>query len=229
MEPEDEFLELIRRGRGGFQAFAATIDLLGIGALMVKRPSEARARLDDLHQGFGESLAFYPGGEVYRVCFAGDSIFIVRELEPHAEAAGPWASFCGHVFALAGFLHDMETNFGNPGLRVVLATGPLFQLREPESWRRLPWSHETQNWFVLTGASVALKKCTDAEAGGKDAGFVGGYCWHDKPGVPGAFLGTSLRRLSPETYGRPGVYPEIYTWMVANADKQSDLSSWKQS
>jgi hypothetical protein len=223
MSLEQDILELVRRSRSGFQAFAATVDLLGMKEDMAQRPPEARARLDDLQQGFGEALVFYPGGDAYRVCFATDSLFVVREIEPETKQADLWATFCGHIFELACFIHVMERNIGNPGLRVVIAAGPLFQLQEPESWRKLPCSQETGNWFVLTGASAALKKCIDAEACRSAGGFVGGYCWHEKPDAPGVFLGTSLKQLSPKTYQRPELYAEFYRWMVANADKQAAL------
>jgi hypothetical protein len=111
---------------------AASVDLIGMKNLMARRPGEARARLDDLQQGFGEALIFYPGGEAYRVCFAGDSAFVVRELDPDADEGAVWTSFCGHIFALAGFLNDMDRGTGNPGLRVVVAAGPLFQLSKPD-------------------------------------------------------------------------------------------------
>jgi hypothetical protein len=221
MSLEQDILKLVRRSRSGFKAFAATVDLLGMNEEMAERPFEARTRLDHLQQGFGEALVFYPGGDAYRVCFAGDSLFVVRELEPETEQADLWAAFCGHIFALACFLHNMERKIGNPGLRVVIAAGPLFQLQDPESWRKLPWC--SHNWFVLTGANEAFTKCTKAEACGAAAGFVPRYCWHEKPAAPGVFLGTSLKQLSPETYQRPELYAEFYRCMVANADRQAAL------
>ena len=225
VQSDDEFWELMCRGRGGFQAFVATIDLLGMQAMMLKRPSEARARIDDLQQSFGGVLPLYPGGESYRVCFAGDSLFVVREIEPDADAPALWASFCGHVFALSCFLHTMERQIGNPGLRLIIASGPLFQVRAPRSWQRLPWSSQTRNWFVLTGATAALKKCWDAEARGRKGGFLGGYCWHERPEVPGSFLGTRLRELPPDTYMRPDLYPAFYTRMAAEAEGEADLGT----
>jgi hypothetical protein len=134
---------------------------------MVKRKDEASARLDDLQQGFGGALSIFPGGEEYRVCFATDEVFVVRELEPGADAGPLWASFCGPIYALAGFLDDMDRQIGNPGLRVVVAAGPLLQVSDPESWKKLPCKLETANWFVLTGAADALRKCMEAESLGK--------------------------------------------------------------
>jgi hypothetical protein len=45
----------------------------------------------------------------------------------------------------------MDRQIGNPGLRVVVAAGPLLQVSDPESWKKLPCKLETANWFVLTG------------------------------------------------------------------------------
>lgn len=165
----EDMLRLVNRGREGFQAFAATVDLVGIKNQMVKRKDEARARLDDLQQGFGGALSIFPEGEEYRVCFATDEVFVVRELDPGADAGPLWASFCGHIYALAGFLDDRDRQIGNPGLRVVVAAGPLLQVSDPESWKKLPCRLETANWFVLTGASGALQKCMKAESLGKKA------------------------------------------------------------
>src|SRR5260221_458324 len=98
----DELLELAARGRQGFNAFCATVDLLGIRSMMKNRIEEAHARLNDLQVGFGDSLVFFPfpDGEDWRVCFAGDSLFVVKELSPDDNWIEYWPSFCGHVFAL---------------------------------------------------------------------------------------------------------------------------------
>ena len=63
----EELFELIARGRRGFNTFFAIIDLLGIRSMMKSRIDEAHVRLDDLHQGFGDALIFFPGGEDYRL------------------------------------------------------------------------------------------------------------------------------------------------------------------
>jgi hypothetical protein len=223
----EDLLRLVNRGRAGFQAFAATVDLIGIKDQMVKRKHEARARLDDLQQGLGEALWFFPGGEEYRVCFAGDSVFVVRELEPDADTGSLWASFRGHIYALAGFLDDMDRQIGNPGLRVVVAAGPLFQLSEPDSWKKLPWRRETANWLVLTGATAALSKCTEAEALGSAAGFLTGYCWHEQPTPAGSFLGTRLQKVPLEYAQRPPLYETFYKEMVARADQTATLPGWQ--
>jgi hypothetical protein len=224
----DDLLEAVKRGRDGFRAIAASIDLVGMKNLMARRPGEARARLDDLQQGFGEALIFHPGGEAYRVCFAGDSVFVVQELDPDAEAdeGAVWASFCGHIFALGGFLNDMDRGIGNPGLRVFVAAGPLFQLTKPDSWRTLPWSQETANWFVLTGASVALAKVWEAEKAGRGGGFDPGYCWHELLGAPGTFLGTTLRKIGPEYSRQRALYPEVYREMIHNANRKTQIEGW---
>jgi hypothetical protein len=227
MGPLDHLFGAVRRGGDGFRAFAASVDLLGMRDLMTKNRGEARARLDDLQQGFGEALDLYPGGDQYRVCFAGDSVFVIRELDPSADEGVAWASFCGHMFALTGFLHDMERDIGNPGLRVVVAGGPLFQLTQPDIWRVLPWSQETGNWFVLTGASVALAKVWEAERAGRRSGFDGGYCWHEELGAIGAFRGTPLRSVDLVYARQPTVYPVLYQLMIQDADRTARLEgSW---
>src|SRR5437879_4020245 len=107
MDDSEELMQAVWRSRAGFHAFTATIDLLGMTQFMKKEPSEARSRLNDLHQGFGDAMSLYPGGEAYRVCFAGDSIFVVREIEPDVDYRTFWPVFCGHLFAITGFLHTM--------------------------------------------------------------------------------------------------------------------------
>ncbi len=223
----EDLLRLVNRLRHGFQAFAATVDLIGIKDQMAKRKHEVRSRLDDLQQGFGAALSVFPGAEKYRVCFAGDSVFVVREREPEADTGSLWASFCGHVYALAGFLDDMDRQIGNPGLRVVVAAGPLYQLSEPDSWKKLPWRRETANWFVLTGASAALSKCTEAEALGSAAGFLAGYCWHEQPTPAGLFLGTRLQKVPLEYAPQPSLYEMFYKEMVARADQTATLPRWR--
>jgi len=223
----EDLLRSVDRCREGFQAFAATVDLVGIKNQMVKRRDEARARLDDLQQGFGEALSLFPGGGEYRVCFGGDSVFVVRELEPDADTGPRWAAFCGHIYALAGFLDDMDRRIGNPGLRVVVSAGPLLQLSEPESWKKLPWKLETANWFVLTGAAAALRKCMEAESLGTAAGFLTGYCWHERPAPTGSFLGTRLQKVSLEYAQQPALYDTFYREMVARADQTAALPGWQ--
>jgi hypothetical protein len=225
----EDVLRLVNRSREGFQAFVATVDLVGFKNQMVERKDEAKARLDDLQQGFGEALLFFPGGEEYRVCFASDSVFIVREAEPGADTGSLWASFCGHIYALAGFLDDMDRQIGNPGLRVVVAAGPLLQLSKPESWKKLPWWPEMTNWFVLTGATDALRKCMEAESRGSAAGFLAGYCWHEQPTSAGSFLGTRLQKVLPEHAQRPALYETFYKEMVARADQTAALPGWQPS
>jgi hypothetical protein len=219
-------VEMVHRGAEGFWALAASVDLIGMSAQMVQNPCEARARLNDLQQGFGEALCLYPGGAVYRVCFAGDSVFVIREIEPEARVAPIWASFCGHMFAVAGLLHEMDRAIGNPGLRVVVAAGPLFQLADPESWKRLPWRHETQNWFVLTGASVAFAKCWKAERLGTKGGFRRGYCWHERLTEAGIFLGTRLARVPDEMACDPSQYGQVYSLMASTAEEKATLAGW---
>ena len=89
---------------------------------------------------------------MYRVCFAGDSVFVIREIEPEAQVAPIWASFCGHMFAVAGLIHEMDQAIGNPGLfplRLFLsgASGGSFEDRwssggpaEETVLDHLPWA-----------------------------------------------------------------------------------------
>jgi len=58
MQSTDDFLNLVRRGREGFRAFAASIDLLGMKDLMVKRPHEALAILGDVLGDVAAFMAF---------------------------------------------------------------------------------------------------------------------------------------------------------------------------
>ena len=219
----DKIEELVSRGRQGFNAFCATIDLLGIRSMMKKNSSEACSRLDNLHQGFGDTLLFFPGGKDYRVCFAGDSLFIVKELLPEDEWINHWPYFTGHLFAMASLLHDLDINIGNPGLRVIVSYGQLFQLREPESWKEKPISQYSKNWLVLTGASEALIKCTTAEDLGSSGGFCGGYFWHEEPDQEYKYLGTPFSKIHNEFCMQPNLYPTFYQEIRLKAIKKAEL------
>jgi len=219
----NEILELVSRSRQGFNAFCATFDLLGVRSIMKNNPEEAKARLNDLQQGFGDALIFYPGGQDYRVCFAGDSLFIVKELLPEDNWIKYWPSFNGHLFAIASMLYDLENNFGNPGLRIIISYGKLLQLREPDCWHDKLISGYTKNWLVLTGASDAFKKCTEAENLGSKGGFDGGYCWHEEPDQEYSYLGTSLFKISNEYFQQPNLYPTLYKEIRLKAGKKAEL------
>src|ERR1039457_6655152 len=52
-------IEMVHRDAEGFWALAASLDLIGMSAQMAHYPPEARARLNDLQQGFGEALCRY--------------------------------------------------------------------------------------------------------------------------------------------------------------------------
>lgn len=219
----DEVFKLVSRSRQGFNAFCATFDLLGIRSMMKNNPDEAKARLNDLQQGFGDALIFFPGGQDYRVCFAADSLFIVKELLPEDNWIEHWPSFNGHLFAIASLLHDLETNIGNPGLRVIISYGHLLQLSEPDSWRDKLISEYTENWLVLTGASDALIKCDEAERLGSKGGFVGGYCWHEEPDKEYSYLGTPLFKMQIEYNQQPNLYPDFYKEIRSKAVKMVKL------
>jgi len=219
----DKVIELVSRGQRDFNAFCATIDLLGMRSLIKSDSFEACSRLDDLQQGFGEALFFFPSEKDYRVCFAGDSLFIVKELSPEYNWIDYWPSFAGHIFAMASFLHDLDTNIGNPGLRVIISYGQLFQLREPDSWKDKLISPYTENWVVLTGASEALMKCTEAEVLGKGRGFFGGYCWHEEPDREYKYLGTPLLKIPNEFCQQPNLYPTFYQEIRRKATEKAEL------
>jgi hypothetical protein len=219
----NKVFDLAARGRPGFNAFCTSIDLYGMKYTMRKNPREARARLDDLQQGFGYALTLFPGGEDYRVCFLGDSLLVVKELSPDDDWTDQWPVFCGHLFAMASILQDMETNIGNPGLRAIASYGRLFQLREPDSWRQEPISKCTRNWLVLTGASDALRKCHDAENQGHKSGFLGGYFWHEDPRTEQNYRGTPLRKIPPDQCCQPALYRSFYYDAIQRAEKESLL------
>jgi len=219
----DKVFGLAARGRPGFNAFCTSIDLCGIKCMMRKNLREARARLDDLQQGFGYALILFPGGEDYRVCFAGDSLFVVKELSPDDDWTKQWPIFCGHLFAMASMLQDMETNIENLGLRAIASYGQLFQLREPDSWREEPVSKYTRNWLVLTGATDALLKSTEAERQGKKSGFLNGYFWHEDPVKEFNYRGTPLCKVPPEQCCQPALYQKFYYDAIQKADKESVL------
>ena len=136
-----------------------------------------------------------------------------------------WPSFCGHIFALASNVQDLDRKIGNPGVRVVISYGRLFQIYQPKSWRRYPIAEYTQNWFVLTGASEALIKCTEVERLGRRNGFQGGYCWHEIPGSERVYLGTPFFVIPLEHDQQPDLYPTFYELLCKRADKRVELSA----
>jgi len=139
--------------RPSHEAFCCSIDLLGLGDMLRDNPAEAASRLNDIQRGFGEAFLFFPGGSDYRVCFAGDSVFVVRELTPEDDRERAWSYYCGHLFAVCSILQELELGMSNPGIRVIASYGELSQIWEPDSWRDSILPGLTRNWFVLTGAS----------------------------------------------------------------------------
>jgi hypothetical protein len=215
--PEADFFRLIRRSRPGFQSFCAMIDLLGVARLSIKNRREALERLNDLQGGFFDGLIdFFPGGDGYRICYAGDSVFVVEEIDPDSDWRVVWPRFCGHMYALSCLVNSLDTTIGNVGLRSFVSYGPLLQIREPDAHLRRV-GHP--NWFVLTGASMAFAKCWEAERQGSVGGFVGPRFWHERLDAESEFLGTALakfdtlRHLSRD----PHAYPLIYDAITADA------------
>jgi hypothetical protein len=213
---EEDFFRLIRRSRSGFQSFCAMIDLLGVARLTVQNHREAAARLNDLQGGFFDGLIdFFPGGDDYRICYAGDSVFVVEEIDPDSDWRAAWPKFCGHMYALSCLVNSLDTTIGNVGLRTFVAYGPVLQIREPDAHRRRV-THP--NWFVLTGASMAFAKCWEAERQGSAAGFVGPRFWHERPDAESNFLGTALAKFETLRHlaRDPNAYPQIYDAIKAD-------------
>ncbi len=177
----------------------------------------------NLQQGFAEVLAFFPGGADYRVCFAGDSVFVVKELVPEAKIEDLWPTFCGHIYCIASFLNDIDRRIGNLGIRVVISYGALLQLYRPDSWRHELFAKFTKNWFVLTGASEAFTKTVKAEGLGKKCAFFNQYCWHEFPNEPDTYHGTPIKKISLELTGLPELYPLFYQEMCSKADRTARL------
>lgn len=214
-----EIIKLGKRMRSGYKAFCAYLDLLGMQKTMKLDPDEAIHRLDDFQQGFGDALLLFPGGEDYRVCFLADSLLVIKEITPEENNEDSWPFFCGHVFALASCVQELEKNIGNPGLRMFVSYGQLYQIVEPNSWHQYPISEFTKTWFVLTGASEALKKCDRADRIGQRGGFEGGYCWHEDPNEEGSYLGTPIYRINPTQMRQPNLYPFFYKELCEKSDK----------
>jgi len=192
--------------------------------MIYTNPEEVLSRLDDLQQGFGEAVAtFFPGGSDYRVCFLGDSVWIVKELSPQESQEELWPRFCGHLFAVSSLLQETETRIGNPGLRVIMSYGRLFQLSRPKSWQHPIIAPFAANWYVLTGGSEALAKCDKAEHMGSKGGFEGGYCWHGILEQPNHYHGTPLYSIPRDQWCQPQLYLGLYHQMLAKADHTAEL------
>lgn len=219
----EEILRLAMRMKQGYQAFCAHIDLLGTKSYSKNNPREMLHRLDDFQQGFGDALVFFPGGEDYHVCFLADTILVVKELEGKKNSGKIWQTFCGHVYALASVIHDMEINIGNPGVRMIISYGRLSQLFEPDSWRNEIIARYTENWFVLTGKSDALMKCDAAQRQGSKKGFLKGYCWHEIPNQEYHYLGTPIFKIPLAQYQIPHIYSYFYRTLLKKATKKAIL------
>ncbi|MBD3194102.1 MAG: hypothetical protein GF317_03545 [Candidatus Lokiarchaeota archaeon] len=226
---EENLIKTLERMRPGYRAFCATIDLLGVTKMILKRKSEVYHRLNDLQKVFGDALLFFPGGSDFRVTFLGDSLIIVKELSPELKVKSEWPIFCGHIYAISTILHEIELGFDNPGLRVIISYGKLFQISQPDSWRNELISKFTENWYVLTGACEALAKCHKAEEMGKKGGFIGNYCWHENPEKRLNYLGTKITSIPLANYQQPKLYPNFYLQMCQNSIKDAELKfcSWE--
>jgi len=220
---EEQVLDRVNRMRPGHEAFCCSIDLLGLGDMLRDNPAEAASRLNDIQRAFGEALLLFPGGDDYRVCFAGDSVFVVLELTPEDDREQVWSRYCGHLFAVCSILQDLELGMGNPGIRVIASYGKLLQIWEPESWNDPMLAEFTRNWFVLTGASEALWKCTEAERRGQCAGFAHGYWWHEDRAEKHRYRGTPFFKIPLTDYRDTSRYPEFFKVMCDRADRNATL------
>jgi len=211
----DDFKEILDRNRQGYKSMCASIDLLGMKDYLLEEPKEASARLNDL-QKLPEALMFFPGGEQYRACFVGDSWFIVREVEPDADIKKLWPDFCGHMFALASFAHEIEVKIGNPGIRAVAAYGDVSPIIEPQIDLNPELKEQVSNWFSLTGADQAVVKCIKADSLGQDGGFKHKIFWHESLENEFTFLGSHLSPVSSSEYSRYNLYEWIFNQMMSN-------------
>ncbi len=216
--------ENLKRTAPGHTAFCATIDLLGSRSMLVNNPDELADRLNELQQGLGPALLKFPGGENYRVCLAGDCIFAVREIGPEQDWKLNWPRFCGHIFALATELQGLERILGNPGIRLILSFGELVPLWDINHWNEKYLAQFTENWFVLTGVSVALNKCFEAEKLGSNGGFDPGYAWHEEMESPCSYNGTNFASIPGINQQGPEQYADIYKSMVAKATRKASLN-----
>jgi hypothetical protein len=220
---ETELRRHVERSLPGYRAFCATVDLLGVTRMLEDDPEEAMNRLNGLQRSFADATLLFPGDAQERACFAGDSWFIVREVQPGADEPALWKVFCGRMFALASIAAEIEYDLGNPGVRVIASRGRLVQIAEPDRWRGHSTSHQTRNWFVLTGATEALVKCMAAERAGSHNGFQWGYFWHETVEHDLEYAGTPLVQIDPHAYGDEHVYPRIYDEMCSRAKNRVNL------
>lgn len=214
---EDELLRLIARRRPGYRALCATVDLLGVKAMLEVDSVAAMNRLNDLLEAIAHATQFFPGDGQERACFAGDSWFFVREVRPEEHEVALWKEFCGRLFALVSIAAEIEVDLGNPGLRVIASRGDLAQTVEPDSWREDFIEDQTRHWFVLTGAAEGLRKSQAAEAAGAAGGFTPSQFWHEELGKEFEYLGTPLSRIRLESYGDRQAYVAIFEEMCARA------------
>ena len=93
----------------------------------------------------------------------------------------------------------------------------------PESWDDSVAPESTRNWFVLTGASAALVKCTTAERLGSAAGFLPGHFMHEHPDREWRYFCTPIVEVSRDERRDPRLYPSFYERVCENAVREINL------
>jgi hypothetical protein len=161
---EEDFFSLIRRSRPGFQSVWAMIDLLGVARLSIKNRREALERLNDLQGGVFDGLIdFFPGGDEYRICYGGDSVFVVEEIDPDSDwravmAAALWSHVRPLVLGESSRHHNWQRRPSQ--FRIVWAAS------SDSRTGRSSQEGRSSELVVLTGASMAFAKCCEAERQG---------------------------------------------------------------
>jgi len=122
---EDEFwqgmIDIGKRRRAGYKSCCAFIDLLGMTDLILNNIEEAQWRIDALHQGLVNSLDLYPSLNDSRASFFGDSIVILREIEPQEDLSEIYQEFCGYIFCINNIIAKIDSalGVGYENLRIV--------------------------------------------------------------------------------------------------------------
>lgn len=206
--------QMAQRKRSGYKSCCALIDLLGMTDLILKDIEEAQRRIDALHEGFVDAQDLYPGLEGCRASFFGDTVVVLKELEPEENLEEFYRKFCGYIFCLSNLIKWMEHEFDDPGIRVIVSYGKLIPLTRPNAWHDAHLASVTKEWQVFTGANEAFAKCCKAEEGGSKKGFKKNMFWSEELDNNLDYMGIPFLNLPHHTYRNEAVYEQVYRQII---------------
>ena len=226
----DELFEMIRNTELYNKTFCASIDLLGIKSLIGKANTNLNTRLYNLYSSFHAAYTNYPLSEDIRVCYIGDSIWIIKEFSIEEEMQNnmedEWRSFCGQIYLMSCDISISE-NFGENttldepcGIRVIISYGKTYEIYKKKLWP------QNNNWFVFTSPNTALNKCFKAESIGENSGkgFLKNHCYSEVWNQVKEYNGYRLQLQSVlQSRDLIEIYKEKYNQLVTASGIKAQL------